>query len=102
MRAATAHLLGEHDFSSFRASGCQALSPIKTLHRIDPAVIKAEVLKAGFELAEDSKLLAYAFDGVRYDTGDRLGFIDATLAFALKRPDLADAFRRYLEDQRLV
>ena len=35
MRAATAHLLGEHDFSSFRASGCQALSPIKTLHRIE-------------------------------------------------------------------
>jgi len=35
---------------------------IKTLHRIDPAVIKAEVLKAGFELAEDSKLLAYPTD----------------------------------------
>ena len=35
MRAATAHLLGEHDFSSFRASGCQALSPIKILHRIE-------------------------------------------------------------------
>ena len=28
-------LLGEHDFSSFRASSCQALSPVKNLHRID-------------------------------------------------------------------
>jgi len=31
MQQAAQHLLGEHDFSSFRASACQALSPIKTL-----------------------------------------------------------------------
>lgn len=35
MRAAAQHLLGEHDFTSFRASGCQARSPVKTLRRID-------------------------------------------------------------------
>ena len=35
---------------------------VKTLHRIDPAVIKAEVTKAGFELVEESKLLAYPSD----------------------------------------
>jgi tRNA pseudouridine38-40 synthase len=35
MRQAARHLLGEHDFSSFRASACQALSPVKTLTRID-------------------------------------------------------------------
>ena len=35
MRQAARHLLGEHDFTSFRASACQALSPVKTLHRID-------------------------------------------------------------------
>ena len=35
MRAAADLLLGEHDFSSFRAAGCQAKSPVKTLHRID-------------------------------------------------------------------
>lgn len=35
MRRAGEHLLGEHDFSSFRASACQAKSPIKTLQRID-------------------------------------------------------------------
>ena len=34
MRAAADKLLGEHDFSSFRAAACQALSPIKTLRRI--------------------------------------------------------------------
>jgi tRNA pseudouridine38-40 synthase len=37
MRAAARHLLGEHDFSSFRAAGCQARSPVKTLRRIDIA-----------------------------------------------------------------
>jgi tRNA pseudouridine38-40 synthase len=35
MRQASQHLLGEHDFSSFRASSCQALSPVKTLRQID-------------------------------------------------------------------
>ena len=34
MRAAAALLLGEHDFSSFRASACQALSPVKTLNHL--------------------------------------------------------------------
>jgi len=48
-------------------------------------------------LARERKLLAYAFDGVRYDTGDRLGFIDATLAFALKRPDLRGGVRELLQ-----
>ena len=35
MQAASHHLLGVHDFSSFRASACQALSPIKDLQRIE-------------------------------------------------------------------
>ena len=35
MRQASQHLLGEHDFSSFRASSCQALSPVKTMMRVD-------------------------------------------------------------------
>ena len=35
MQQAAAHLLGEHDFTSFRASACQALSPVKTLQRLE-------------------------------------------------------------------
>ena len=35
MRQAASYLIGEHDFSSFRAAACQALTPVKTLHRID-------------------------------------------------------------------
>lgn len=35
MRAGSRHLLGHHDFSAFRGAGCQALSPIKTLDKLD-------------------------------------------------------------------
>jgi tRNA pseudouridine38-40 synthase len=35
MRQAALHLMGEHDFSSFRAAQCQAKSPVKTMNRID-------------------------------------------------------------------
>lgn len=35
MRQACSHLIGEHDFSSFRAAQCQAKSPVKTIRRID-------------------------------------------------------------------
>ena len=35
MQQAIAHLLGEHDFSSFRAAQCQARSPVKTISRVD-------------------------------------------------------------------
>jgi tRNA pseudouridine38-40 synthase len=37
MRAAALHLLGEHDFTSFRASACQAKTPVKTMTRIEIA-----------------------------------------------------------------
>lgn len=48
-------------------------------------------------LAQREKLLAYQFDGVRYDSGDRLGFIDATLAYALKRPELRQGVRELMK-----
>jgi len=35
MHAGAQHLLGRHDFSSFRAAGCQASSPLRTLDRLD-------------------------------------------------------------------
>lgn len=48
-------------------------------------------------LARQNGLLAYQYDGDRYDTGDRLGYLDATLTFALRRPDLADGVRALLK-----
>ncbi len=44
----------------------------------------------------------YLFEGKRYDAGDKLGFLKATVEFALKRKDLGGAFREYLKGLRLV
>jgi UTP--glucose-1-phosphate uridylyltransferase len=46
-------------------------------------------------------MYAVAFEGKRYDTGDKLGFLKATVEFALARPDLSDAFREYLRSLRI-
>jgi len=41
-------------------------------------------------------LLACIFDGRRYDTGDKLGYIEATIAFALQRPEFKKSVRELL------
>ena len=52
-------------------------------------------------LRERRPMYALAFEGKRYDTGDKLGFLKATVEFALARPDLADEFRAYLKSLAL-
>jgi UTP--glucose-1-phosphate uridylyltransferase len=52
-------------------------------------------------LRERRPMYALEFEGTRYDTGDKLGFLKATVEFALARPDLADAFRAYLRGLKL-
>jgi UTP--glucose-1-phosphate uridylyltransferase len=47
-------------------------------------------------LRERRPLYAVRFSGHRFDTGDKLGFLKATVEMALARPDLGDAFRAYL------
>ena len=44
---------------------------------------------------------AVRFKGIRYDAGDKLGFLIANVAFALKRPDLAPEFQEYLKSLKL-
>jgi len=48
-------------------------------------------------LLKEEKLYGYVFDGKRHDTGDKLGFLKATVEFALKRPDLKDDFAKWLK-----
>ncbi len=43
----------------------------------------------------------YLFEGKRYDAGDKLGFLKATVEFALKREDLGEEFREYLKGLKL-
>ncbi len=47
-------------------------------------------------LAREKALIGYVFDGVRHDTGDRLGLITANIAYALRRPELKDKLWEYI------
>jgi len=49
-------------------------------------------------LLESQKIIGYEFEGTRYDTGSKLGFLQATVEFALKRDDLGPSFRKYLKE----
>ena len=40
---------------------------------------------------------AYTFEGRRYDVGDRLGFLEATIEYALRRPDLSGELKAFLK-----
>lgn len=48
------------------------------------------------ELAQREAMYAYSFEGRRYDVGDKQGYLEATVEFALRRPDLRDEFLKYL------
>ena len=49
-------------------------------------------------LAQREAVYAYDFEGKRYDLGDKLGFLQATVEFALRREDFGADFKSYLRD----
>jgi UTP--glucose-1-phosphate uridylyltransferase len=49
------------------------------------------------ELLKSRPIFGCRIDGVRHDTGNKLGFLKAVVYFALRRPDLGDQFRKYLK-----
>jgi UTP--glucose-1-phosphate uridylyltransferase len=49
-------------------------------------------------LLKKERIFAYVFEGKRHDTGDKLGFLKATVEFAMRRPDLGSEFRDYLKN----
>lgn len=51
------------------------------------------------ELARRKPVVAHVFTGRRFDVGDKQGFLEATVEFALKRPELKDAFAVYLRQR---
>jgi UTP--glucose-1-phosphate uridylyltransferase len=52
-------------------------------------------------LSAGEKIYGYTFEGKRHDAGDKLGFLKATVEFALKRPDLGPAFADYLRSLKI-
>jgi UTP--glucose-1-phosphate uridylyltransferase len=52
-------------------------------------------------LLKQEKVYGYIFEGKRHDAGDKLGFLEATVEFALQRPGLGEKFREYLKGLKL-
>jgi UTP--glucose-1-phosphate uridylyltransferase len=48
-------------------------------------------------LLKEEKIFGYTFEGKRFDAGDKFGMLQATVEFALKRPEFGDRFRAYLK-----
>jgi len=49
-------------------------------------------------LLTEQQVLAYRYDGKRFDCGSKLGYLQATIEFGLRHPETGDAFRRYLDE----
>ncbi|MGH9900747.1 MAG: UTP--glucose-1-phosphate uridylyltransferase GalU [Pyrinomonadaceae bacterium] len=60
-----------------------------------------QITDAMRSLLKKRPFYAVRFEGKRHDAGDKLGFLIATVEFALKRPDLGPQFREYLRALRL-
>lgn len=56
-----------------------------------------QLTDALLELLKDEEMYAYDFEGKRYDAGDKLGFLEATVEYALRRPALKEGFMEYLK-----
>lgn len=53
------------------------------------------------ELLKEKPLYGYEFEGTRYDCGDKLGFLKATVGFGIKHPELNGEFRKYLKSLKV-
>lgn len=56
-----------------------------------------QLTDALLELAKEQSMFAYDFEGRRHDVGDKLGYLQATVEYALKREEFAEDFMRYLQ-----
>jgi UTP--glucose-1-phosphate uridylyltransferase len=71
------------------------------LEKITPGAIGELQLTDGLRgLLRHERMYGYQFQGKRHDTGDKLGFLKATVEFALKRDDLGTEFREWLRQQK--
>ncbi|HWZ11837.1 MAG TPA: UTP--glucose-1-phosphate uridylyltransferase GalU [Acidobacteriaceae bacterium] len=83
--------------------GRYVLSPrvFEMLEKITPGAGGELQLTDGIKaLMQYEKVYGYNFEGKRHDAGDKLGFLKATVEFALKRDDLGPKFREYLRTEK--
>ncbi len=84
--------------------GRYVLTPrvFELLEQTKPGAIGEIQLTDGIKaLLKEQKVFGYTFEGKRYDAGDKFGMLQATLEFALKRPEFGEKFREYLKSLEL-
>ena len=90
--------------SNLAVIGRYVLTPtvFETLSEIQPGAGGELQLTDGLRaLLKREKLYACVYEGRRHDTGDKLGFLKATVEFALKREEFGEQFREYLKSLKL-
>lgn len=83
--------------------GRYILSPLifEHLTRITPGTGgELQLTDALARLIDDEPVLGYRFDGVRHDCGSKIGYLQATVSYALQHPEVGEAFARYLDSTR--
>jgi UTP--glucose-1-phosphate uridylyltransferase len=71
------------------------------LERVQPGAGGEIQLTDGIaSLMTEEQLLAYRFKGIRYDCGDKLGYLKAIVALGLKHPDVGEKFAEYLKSMK--
>jgi UTP--glucose-1-phosphate uridylyltransferase len=86
--------------SNLAIIGRYVLTPeiFSSLNAIDPGSGgEIQLTDALRHLLRSRPIYAYRFEGTRYDAGDKLGFLKATVELALRRHDLGGPFREYLK-----
>jgi UTP--glucose-1-phosphate uridylyltransferase len=90
--------------SNLAIIGRYVLTPdiFESLQAIDPGSGgEIQLTDAIRHLGRRRPVYAYRFEGTRYDAGDKLGFLKATVEYALRRHDLGGPFREYLKGLKL-
>jgi UTP--glucose-1-phosphate uridylyltransferase len=90
--------------SNLAIIGRYVLTPdiFESLQSIDPGSGgEIQLTDAIRHLGRSRPIYAYRFEGTRYDAGDKLGFLKATVEYALRRHDLGGPFREYLKGLKL-
>ena len=88
--------------SNLGVVGRYILTPaiFKHLHNLQPGAGGELQLTDGIAaLLTQETVLAYQFKGIRYDCGSKQGYLQATVEFALKHPEVQEEFRRYLKNR---
>src|SRR5699024_10119918 len=85
--------------SNLAIMGRYVLTP-EIFHHLDKQEIGAggeiQLTDAIQMLNEEQHVYAYDFEGKRHDVGEKLGFVQTTIEFALKNEEIKDEFKQYL------